>query len=208
MTSFPEAPRAVPEPGASAPSRSRRLETVDEVTLVGLLLETAAGLRRFLAPNVEGLLGVGGQAFEVLIRLARSPGQRLRMSDLAAQTGLSPGGLTRSVDRLVEAGLAVRESCPNDRRGSFARLTELGAGRTAEALGRHREDVAALFDGLLSPEQVQRLAELVRVLRDRVHPDAGLVSPDEGPTPSGSPSPPVGRRAREALEMNRAGEGR
>lgn len=181
MPSPPDAPEVVAGARGGPAGGRKRLETVDEVTLVGLLLETAAGLRRELAPNIEGLLGVGGQAFEVLIRLARSPGQRLRMSDLAAQTGLSPGGLTRSVDRLVAAGLAARESCPNDRRGSFARLTPLGARRTAEALERHRHDVAALLDGLLSPAQARSLAELLRVLRDRVHPDAGLVSSDEDP---------------------------
>ena len=73
----------------------------DQITLVGLVFETAVGLRRSLSPGLDCELGVGGQSFDVLLRLARSPGQRLRMSDVAAQTGLSPGGLTRSVDRLV-----------------------------------------------------------------------------------------------------------
>ena len=148
----------------------------DQVTLVGLLFETAAGLRRSLAPGLDCELGVGGQSFDVLVRLARSPGQRLRMSDVAAQTGLSPGGLTRSVDRLVDAGLAVRESCPSDRRGTYARLTALGSERVADALARHREEVAGLFAGLLSPAETATLAELLGRLRDRVHPDAALVT--------------------------------
>lgn len=69
-------------------------EETPGVTLVGIVLETAAGLRRALAPGIESELSVGGLAFEVLVRLVRSPGARLRMTDLAAQTGLTPGGLT------------------------------------------------------------------------------------------------------------------
>ena len=37
---------------------------------------------------------LAGQDFEILIRLARTQGGRLRMSDLAAQTDLTPSGLT------------------------------------------------------------------------------------------------------------------
>lgn len=159
----------------------RRAEAEDDqITLVGLVFEAAAGLRRSLSPGLDCELGVGGQSFDVLLRLARSPGQRLRMSDVAAQTGLSPGGLTRSVDRLVAAGLAVRESCPEDRRASYARLTELGSAKVADALARHREEVAALLEGVLTADEAASLTGLLRRLRDRVHPDAALVSAPEG----------------------------
>jgi len=151
----------------------------DLVTLVGLLVESAAGLRRRLAPGLGCELGVGGQSFDILIRLARSPGNRLRMSDLAAQTGLSPGGLTRSIDRLVGVGLAIREACPSDRRATYARLTPLGAERVGEALARHQAEVGALLEDVWCPEEVAALEHLLRRLRDRVHPDAALVSPPE-----------------------------
>src|SRR5271166_2746329 len=91
----------------------------DPVTLIGLVFESASGIRREVGPSLERDYGLPGQSFEVLIRLARSPGGRLRMTDLAAQTALTPSGLTRAVDRLAEAGLVNREACSNDRRGSF-----------------------------------------------------------------------------------------
>ena len=37
------------------------------------------------------------------------------MSELAAQTSLTPSGLTRSVDRLQDQGLVARRVCPEDR---------------------------------------------------------------------------------------------
>jgi MarR family 2-MHQ and catechol resistance regulon transcriptional repressor len=149
----------------------------DEITLVGLVFETAGGLRRSLAPAVEHEVGVGGQAFEVLLRLQRSPGGTLRMADLAAQTGLTPSGLTRALDRLVDSGLCVRESCESDRRGSFARLTPTGEQRIGEALTRHRAEIDSLLDGLYGEGERAELMALLRRLRDRVHPDAARVTP-------------------------------
>lgn len=148
----------------------------DPITLVGLIFETAAGLHKMLDPSLDSELGVGGQALGLLVRLARSTGHRLRMSDLAAQSGLSPSGLSRAVDRLVEAGLVVRESCPSDRRGTFARLTEEGAARMQEALSHHGRSAACVLAGTLEREERRELTALLRRLRDRVHPEASLVS--------------------------------
>jgi DNA-binding MarR family transcriptional regulator len=148
------------------------------ITLTGLVFETAGGLRRALAPGIESELGLGGLALEVLVRLERSPGTRLRMIDLAAQTGLTPGGLTRAIDRLANAGLVCREACPDDRRGAFAALTPLGRTRTNEALRRHERDIAALIAGVLNTDDTETLIALLRRLRDRVHPEAARVTGD------------------------------
>ena len=142
------------------------------MTLAGLVFESAAGLKRALEPSLQCLAGASAPWFEVLIRLARSPGTRLRMSDLAAQTSLTPSGLTRAVDRLVELELVVREACAADRRGAFAALTERGRGDMEAFLPRHEEFLAGLLHGVFSPEEEQMLLELLRRLRDRVHPGA------------------------------------
>jgi|GEM_PF-267855 DNA-binding MarR family transcriptional regulator len=155
-------------------------ERADRITLVGLVLESALGLRRALGPGHDCEVGIRGQSFEILLRLLRTPGNRLRMSDLAAQTGLTPSGLTRAVDRLVDAGLVARELCVSDRRGAFALLTEAGAGRAAEAVAHHERDIDDLLAGLYCPGEEEELAALLRRLRDRVAPEATLVSE---PTP-------------------------
>lgn len=146
----------------------------DRITLVGLVLETAAGLRRLLAPALGCELGVGGQSFDILLRLSRSPGCSLRMSDLAGQTGLTPSGLTRAVDRLSEAGLVSRRACPEDRRGAFAILTDLGRHRVDDASDRHASDIDELLGGVFAPGEEDELRRLLAALRDRVHPEATL----------------------------------
>src|ERR1035438_2936747 len=77
-------------------NRRHRLSHADRITLVGLVFETASGLHRAVGPPLERQCELAGQDFEILIRLTRTPGGRLRMSDLAAQTDLTPSGLTRA----------------------------------------------------------------------------------------------------------------
>src|SRR3954451_19386664 len=81
----------------------------DRLTLAGLFFESQAGLAATLERRLETECGLTNQWFEVLLRLARSPEGRLRMSDLTAQVTLTPSGLTRAVDRLEAARLVAPE---------------------------------------------------------------------------------------------------
>src|SRR4051812_7840813 len=94
-------------------------------TAVGLFAEAYTGLTNRFAAQLDQYR-VSPVEFEVLMRLARSPKNRLRMTDLAGQTSLSTSGVTRVVDRMDRGGLIRREACPSDRRSSYAVITEAG----------------------------------------------------------------------------------
>lgn len=66
-----------------------------DVTLIGLLFETAAGAAESLEDGFHDAGRLSGQLFEPLIRLARTDGERLRMSDLAAQCHYNVSTLAR-----------------------------------------------------------------------------------------------------------------
>jgi MarR family transcriptional regulator, 2-MHQ and catechol-resistance regulon repressor len=149
----------------------------ERMTLVGLFIESYKGLTAKLERGLDEQTGLSLQWFELLLRLARSPGRRLRMSDLALQTSLTPSGLTRAVDRLEEAGLVERVACPSDRRGAFAALTEAGLARISAAVGPHLRDVDEQLTGLLSDGELRDLARLLRKIRDHVNPEAATISP-------------------------------
>jgi DNA-binding MarR family transcriptional regulator len=140
----------------------------ERLTTVGLLFESAAGLRRLFERSFESDRTLSAPSFDVLIRLARSPGGALRMSELAAQTSLTPSGLTRSVDRLQDQGLVRRESCPEDRRGSFAVLTPEGQALMDRAIPGHIAHVAEVLEKLFTAEEENTFAELLRRVRDYV----------------------------------------
>jgi MarR family 2-MHQ and catechol resistance regulon transcriptional repressor len=148
------------------------------LTAMGLLAETYAGLQAKVMPTITAA-GLSLTDFDVLLRLARSDGRRLRMSDLAVQTALSTSGVTRVVDRLENHGLAAREICPSDRRGAYAVLTGEGGRLLAGLLSSHLRDIDRWFTGLLSPDQLDALLGALRILRDEVHPGAtaGVYSP-------------------------------
>jgi MarR family transcriptional regulator, 2-MHQ and catechol-resistance regulon repressor len=138
----------------------------ERLTTVGLLFESAAGLRRLFHRQAEQSGGPGDQSFDILIRLARSPDHELRMSELAVQASLTPSGLTRAVDRLHQQGLVTRRSCPDDRRGSFARLTPAGVALMARTIPEHVGHVVELLDDVFTREEEAQLAVLLRRLRD------------------------------------------
>lgn len=141
------------------------------LTAFGLLSEVYAGLTERMQP-VFTAAGLSEIDFETLIRLGRSPRQALRMSDLAAQTGLSTSGVTRVVDRLERDGLVAREACMSDRRASYAVITEAGLARLTAVLPQHLEDIETWFTGLLTPEQLDALLNALRTIRDVVRPCA------------------------------------
>lgn len=156
------------------------------ITAVGLLMETCTALSaRFAAQFAEH--GLSPVEFEVLMRLSRSPGHQLRMTDLAAQTSLSTSGVTRVVDRMERDGLLVRSACPTDRRSSFAVLTPAGHARLNETLPGHLELIEQWFLGQLTPEALDCLLNALRAVRDAVHPGA-LAGAD--PTRTESTCPP------------------
>lgn len=140
-------------------------------TAFGLFAEAFTGLTNRFATHLEEHR-LSAVEFEVLMRLARSPGSRLRMTDLAGQTSLSTSGVTRVVDRMDRDGLVRREACPSDRRSSYAVITAGGRERLDEVLPGHLALVQQWFIGQLSPEQLNGMLESLRTIRDAVNPCA------------------------------------
>jgi DNA-binding MarR family transcriptional regulator len=103
-----------------------------------------------MAPGVYELLGI----------LADAPGRALRMSELADATLSSPSRISHAVERLVELGWVERTTCPSDRRGWLAVLTEPGHEALRTAVPWHAEHIRNhLFDGLSAHD----VAELERI---------------------------------------------
>jgi DNA-binding MarR family transcriptional regulator len=147
------------------------------ITAMGLFAEASAGLTaRFAAQFDEH--GLSPVEFEVLMRLTRSPGHELRMTDLAAQTSLSTSGITRVVDRMERDGLLRRRACPSDRRSSYAGVTEAGLARLGETLPGHLQLIEQWFTGQLDAETLEVFLGALRAIRDAVNPCATVGTED------------------------------
>ncbi|MET9336425.1 MarR family transcriptional regulator [Nonomuraea sp. NPDC003804] len=85
----------------------------------------------------------------------------LRMVQLAEALRIVPRSLTPVVDALEEAGLVRREIDPVNRRSTLVLITPRG-GEVYERARQARREVARDLFGGLSPEQRERLRELLR----------------------------------------------
>jgi DNA-binding MarR family transcriptional regulator len=108
--------------------------------------------------------GITFSEYDVLLRLARAPGRSLRMSDLAERVLLSPSGLTRLVDRLVDDGLVIRDTHPDDARVTLARLTGRGRERLRRAARTHLQGIHQHFTGRLSETQLRNVASALETI--------------------------------------------
>jgi len=104
--------------------------------------------------------------FEVLARLSSTEGGAVRMQNLADRLVLSRSGVTRLVDRIEAAGLIERASCPSDRRGTFAVLTDAGRRAFTDAHPIVDRAVEEHFARHLDPSETRLLGSILAKLLD------------------------------------------
>jgi MarR family 2-MHQ and catechol resistance regulon transcriptional repressor len=73
----------------------------------------------------------------------------------------SSGGVTYTVDRLVEKGLVERQDCPNDRRAKYAVLTSKGE----TLIKRVFPDQAARIEAMMGQLSAREQGEAIALLR-------------------------------------------
>ena len=121
------------------------------------LLQAHSALVHELDVELREACDLSLHEYEVLLLLSEAPGQRMRMSDVAAAVLLSQSGLTRLVDRLTRAGSVERTRCLEDRRGLHAELTEAGRARLGQARPTHLHGVRTRFLDHCTPAEIETL---------------------------------------------------
>ncbi|MEV7226040.1 MarR family transcriptional regulator [Polymorphospora sp. 2-325] len=106
--------------------------------------------------------------YHVLVLLSEAPRQRLRMGELASRLVFSPSRLTYHVSTMERRGLVVRESCPEDRRGSQAVLTATGLLALREAAPHHLASVRRHLMDDLDEAEMACLTRVFTRLGDRL----------------------------------------
>jgi DNA-binding MarR family transcriptional regulator len=116
--------------------------------------------------------GLTHDDYGVLVALSESEDDRMRMSELAEQSVESRSRLSHHISRLEGRGLVARETCPSDRRGSFAVLTPQGRATIEAVAPHHVEGVRTHFLEHLSADELA----VVRRVFERVS-DALVATP-------------------------------
>jgi DNA-binding MarR family transcriptional regulator len=123
-------------------------------------LETHKRLTRALDAELDRRHGLTLSAAEVLGRLAATEHRCMRLSKLAAATGLSLSRISRIVDSLAARGLVIRKGRDDDARAVEAHLTEAGLALGREAQASHFASVQARFFDQLSAEELTTLSRV------------------------------------------------
>ncbi|MGH8910468.1 MAG: MarR family winged helix-turn-helix transcriptional regulator [Egibacteraceae bacterium] len=117
--------------------------------------------------------GIPRAYYEILVRLSEAPGRALRMSELADRSLSSRSRISHAVARLEERGWVRRRSCPSDRRGCEATLTEEGFAALQAAAPGHVEGVRAHLFDQLTPAQVAQLRQISDAVAAHLDDGAG-----------------------------------
>ncbi|MEV4456167.1 MarR family winged helix-turn-helix transcriptional regulator [Microbispora sp. NPDC004025] len=112
--------------------------------------------------------GLSLNDYEILVNLSESPGRRMRMSELADATIQSRSRLSHQISRMEAAGLVTRQDCEDDRRGTFAVLTDHGWDTIQRVAPDHVASVRRHFVDLMTPEQVSALEQIYAPIIDHL----------------------------------------
>jgi DNA-binding MarR family transcriptional regulator len=130
----------------------------ERLHLMGLIVRSHRLLTDRLGRELEQDVGIPLVFFDVLINVGAAPDGRVTMSRLSNDIALTTGGVTRLVDRMVEAGLVERQACPSDRRSIHVILTAEGRTVLNRAVAAHIEGIDRHLMAHLSDKDRANLA--------------------------------------------------
>jgi DNA-binding MarR family transcriptional regulator len=125
------------------------------------LLRTHAAVVPKLARAVAAA-GLQLSWYDALLVLNAAPDRRLRMSDLGAAAVLSREQISRVVTELERAGLVARVPNPDDKRSSFATITDTGRARLRAAAPAYLAAIDSHFTQHLSAREVAAVTGALR----------------------------------------------
>jgi DNA-binding MarR family transcriptional regulator len=122
-------------------------------------IETTGDLQNALERDLSDH-GLTMGDYQVLVYLSEAEGRSMRMCDLAEVLQLSPSGLTRRLDGLVNSEHVVRQPSERDGRVMMAVLTDAGHAMLAATAPHHVASVRQRIFDHLDAEQVEAMATI------------------------------------------------
>lgn len=117
------------------------------------LIQLVATIETDLGRNLHAKHSLGLSEYRALEVLDRSPNSELRMQELAKYLCLNQSSVSRMVERLERTGATVRDICPDDKRGVYTVLTDVGR----ERLKKARPDYLKALDLALKKHHAEKL---------------------------------------------------
>ena len=152
----------------------RKLLTLPRLNAWGAFLTAHKALENILSRELESACGLPLTWFDALAQLRMAPAQRLTMGQLASALLFSKSGLTRLIDRMVQAGLVQRLARPGDRRSLHIALTDAGEHKYRQALPIHLDHVKRHFAAYIEDDEAPAVESALMRMANAVRRESGL----------------------------------
>jgi DNA-binding MarR family transcriptional regulator len=136
-------------------------------------VESSWALHTRLEDDLRAQTGLSMSDYHVLVVLSEAPERRLRMGELAGRLVFSPSRCTYQIAGMVKRGLVARRSCPDDRRGQEAVLTDAGLAALRAAAPQHLATVRETFIDDLDDAEIAVITRVFERLGPRLRTPAG-----------------------------------
>jgi DNA-binding MarR family transcriptional regulator len=139
----------------------------DGILAWSAFLRAHAALVRRIEAELEAKARLPLGWYDVLLELNAAPHRRMRMQQLGEAAVLSRSRVSRIVDELAAAGLVERQANPEDRRSSYAVITDEGRKVFRRAAPAYLAAVREHFVAALTPDQVKAVRAAMETLLAR-----------------------------------------
>jgi MarR family transcriptional regulator, 2-MHQ and catechol-resistance regulon repressor len=85
------------------------------------------------------------------------------MQQIGGKILLASGSITYVVDKLEQKGMLIRIACPNDRRVTFAQITDKGKAFIEEVFPEHAQQIHTLMSSLSDSEKQEAIKLLKKL---------------------------------------------
>lgn len=126
-------------------------------------------LRNRIEQQLQSCSGLSNADYTVLVRLSEAPEGRMRVYELARMAGWEKSRMHHQITRMSKRELLSRQRCGS--RGIEAVITPEGFEALAAAVPGHVQEVQRLFIDPLTPEELDRFAEIAGTILDNLRDD-------------------------------------
>jgi DNA-binding MarR family transcriptional regulator len=131
-------------------------------------IEGSVRLHDLIDQSLKSSHGLSSAEYEILVQLSEAEGLRLRMAELAEFASQSRSRLSHTCGRLERKGLVRRETCPDDKRGVFCRLTDKGFSTLESAAHEHVDTVREFFIDVVEPADLEAIGRAFTAISQQV----------------------------------------
>jgi DNA-binding MarR family transcriptional regulator len=134
-----------------------------------VFFECALALPDILDAELTQAVALPFRWYDVLVHLEEAEGGT-PMGEVAGLIVASKSGLTRVIDKMVDAGLVQRERPDNNRRVVLVSITPKGLATLETARRHHRDGIRRHFTEHLTDAELKQLARMLQKVRGHVRP--------------------------------------